>query len=286
MSRAILLRMLAALGIAAFLGACASTSGQRDAGVERMYVLYCGEGTALDQSRWSPGVNVGKPITLSNSCYLIKHAKGWMLWETGYAESLASMPDGFVTPVLTWRWRAPKTLSAQLAEIGVSPSQIARVGFSHAHPDHIGNGSLFPTATLYIQEAEYDFYLGPKGKPPAPPANYEKLRSNPTVKLKGDYDVFGDGSVMILSSPGHTPGHQSLLVRLPKSGPVLLTGDAAHFRDNWENRRVPVQNFSKEQTLESMEKLAGFAAANKAQVWINHDPAQTATLPKSPAYIE
>jgi hypothetical protein len=64
------------------------------------------------------------------------------------------------------------------------------------------------------------------------------------------------------------------------------TADAAHFRDNWDNRRAPVQNFSKEQTLESMEKLAGVAAANKAQIWINHDPAQTATLPKAPAFIQ
>jgi glyoxylase-like metal-dependent hydrolase (beta-lactamase superfamily II) len=250
-----------------------------------MYVLYCGEGTAADQSRWSPGVNVGQPITLSNSCYLIRHAQGWMLWETGFSESIAGMPD-YVTPVLTWRWRAPKTLSAQLADLGVTPDQITHLGFSHAHPDHIGNGSLFPAATLYIQKAEYDFYLGPKGKPPAAPANYEKLRSNRVVMLSGDHDVFGDGSVRILSSPGHTPGHQSLLVRLPKTGSVLLTGDAAHFQDNWDNRRVPVQNYSKEQTLESMEKLAAVATANKAQVWINHDPAQTARLPRPPAFVE
>ena len=260
----------------------------RDGVVERMYVLYCGEGTAPDMARWTPGVaaNVGKPITLTNSCYLIKHAKGWMLWETGYAESLMTMPDGNPTPVLHWRWRGSKTLSQQLAELGVAPAQINYVGFSHAHPDHIGNGSLFTAATLYIQEAEYDFYLGPKGKPPAPPANFDKLRGNPTVKLKGDYDVFGDGSVVIVSSPGHTPGHQSLLVKLPKTGPVLLTGDAVHFRDNWDTPRAPVQNFDKEATIKSVEKLRGVAAASKAQVWINHDQAQTATLAKSPAYIE
>jgi N-acyl homoserine lactone hydrolase len=278
-------KLLALLSIA-MLAACAGMSDQKPSGVERMYVLYCGEGTAPDQSRWSPGVNVGKPITLSNSCYLIKHAKGWMLWETGYSESIAAMPEGFVTPVLTWRWKAPKTLSAQLAEIGVAPTDIAYLGFSHAHPDHIGNGSLFPAATLYIQEAEYDFYLGPKGKPPAPPANYDRLRSNRTMKLNGDHDVFGDGSVVILSSPGHTPGHQSLLVQLPKTGRVLLTGDAAHFRDNWDNRRAPVQNFNKELTVQSMDRLAKVAATSKAQIWINHDPAQTATLRKSPAYIE
>ena len=277
-----------ALAGIALIAGCAGTANESDSGVQRMYVLYCGEGSAPDMARWTPGVsaNTGKPITLTNSCYLIKHAKGWMLWETGYAESLASMPNGNPTPVLHWRWSNPKTLSAQLAELGVKPEQISYVGFSHAHPDHIGNGSLFTTATLFIQDAEYNFYLSPKGKPPAAPANWSKLRDNPTVKLTGDHDVFGDGSVTILTSPGHTPGHQSLLVRLPKTGPVLLTGDAVHFRDNWDTPRAPVQNFDKEATLKSIEKLHTVAAANKAQVWINHDSAQTATLTKSPAYIE
>ena len=273
---------------AAMFAGCASTSNTAGGGVERMYVLYCGEGNSTDKARWTPGVaeNVNKPITLSNSCYLIKHAKGWMLWETGYAESLAAKPDGLAAGALHWYWRAPKTLTQQLADLGLTPNDIAYVGFSHAHPDHVGNGSLFMRATLFIQEPEYDFFLGPKGKPPAEPANWSKLRDNPTVKLHGDYDVFGDGSVTILSSRGHTPGHQSLLVKLPKTGPVLLTGDAAHFRDNWDTPRAPVQNFDKEATITSLQKLKQAADANNAQVWINHDVAQTASLKKFPGYYE
>jgi glyoxylase-like metal-dependent hydrolase (beta-lactamase superfamily II) len=280
-------RYIFSLVVAALIAGCAGTT-TRDTGVERMYVLYCGEGNAPDMSRWTPGVkaNEGKPITLSNSCYLIKHAKGWMLWETGYSESIAGNAKGYPTPVLHWYWRGPKSLTQQLADLGLSPTDISYVGFSHAHPDHIGNGSVFTRATLFIQEPEYDFYLGPKGKPPAPPANYEKLRANPTTKLHGDYDVFGDGSVTILSSPGHTPGHQSLLVKLPKTGPVLLTGDAAHFRGNWDTPRAPVQNYDKEATISSLQKLKAVAAANNAQVWINHDAAQTATLRLSPAYYD
>ena len=209
-----------------------------------------------------------------------------MLWETGYAESIASLPDGFPTPVLHWRWKSPKTLSAQLAEIGVAPGDIKYVGFSHAHPDHIGNGSLFPTATLYIQEAEYDFYIGPKGKPAAPPANWEKLRSNPTVKLKGRLRRvrrrLGDDPVLARPHAGPPVAARATA----ETGPVLLTGDAVHFRDNWDNRRAPVQNFDREQTVKSIDRLAGIAAQMKAQIWINHDPAQTATLRKSPAYID
>jgi len=268
------------------VGCAGTTTG--GSSVQRMYVLYCGEGNAPDTSRWTPGVaaNVGKPITLSNSCYLLKHAKGWMLWETGYSESIAGDAKGFPTAVLHWHWRAPKSLTQQLADLGLMPGDISYVGFSHAHPDHIGNGSLFTRATLLIQEPEYDFYLGPKGKPPAPPASYAKLRENPTTKLHGDHDVFGDGSVTILSSPGHTPGHQSLLVKLQKTGAVLLTGDAAHFRENWDTPRAPVQNYDKEATIASLQKLKAAAAANKAQVWINHDVAQTASLRKSPGYYE
>jgi N-acyl homoserine lactone hydrolase len=273
---------------AALIAGCATTSNTAGSGVERMYVLYCGEGNSTDKSRWTPGVaaNVNKPVTLSNSCYLIKHAKSWMLWETGYAESLAAKPDGLAAGALHWYWRAPRTLTQQLADLGLTPNDITYVGFSHAHPDHVGNGSLFTRAQLLVQEPEYDFYLGPKGKPPAEPANWSKLRDNPTTKLHGDYDVFGDGSVLILTSTGHTPGHQSLLVKLPKTGSVLLTGDAAHFKDNWDTPRAPVQNFDKEATITSLEKLKKAAASTNAQVWINHDVEQTATLRKSPAYYE
>jgi N-acyl homoserine lactone hydrolase len=282
-------RYFVSLFVVVLIAGCAGTgSTTRDAGVERMYVLYCGEGDAPDMSRWTPGVtaNVKKPITLSNSCYLIKHAKGWMLWETGYSESIAGNAKGYPTAVLHWYWRGPKSLTQQLADLGLTPNDISYVGFSHAHPDHIGNGGLFTRATLFIQEPEYDFYLGPKGKPPAAPANYANLRENRTTKLHGDYDVFSDGSVMILSSPGHTTGHQSLLVKLPKTGAVLLTGDAAHFRDNWDTPRAPVQNYNKEATITSLQKLKAVATANNAQVWINHDVAQTATLRISPAYYE
>jgi N-acyl homoserine lactone hydrolase len=277
---------LVTLLLAGALASCADMTAQRAGSVERMYVFYCGEGTAADRSRWSPGVDVGKPIALTNSCYLIKHTRGWLMWETGYSESIATIKDGYPTPVLHWRWRAPKNLTDQLAGIGLVPEEITHLGFSHAHPDHIGNGNLFAGGTLLIQQAEYEFYLGPKGKPPAAPANFDKLRTSNIVFLNGDFDVFGDGTLTILATPGHTPGHQSLLVKLPKTGAVLLTGDAAHFRENFDKRRSPVQNFNKEQTVKSMDKIAAVAAANKAQIWINHDVDQTAKLKMAPAYYE
>jgi glyoxylase-like metal-dependent hydrolase (beta-lactamase superfamily II) len=103
--------------------------------------------------------------------------------------------------------------------------------------------------------------------------------------LNGDYDVFGDGSVLILSTPGHTPGHQCLLVRLPDRGPVVLSGDMVHFQENWIHRRVPSRNFDKAQTSASMEKVAALLAKERAELWINHDKAQSATIPKAPEAV-
>jgi len=239
-------------------------------------------------SRWSPGVNVGKPGEFSSNCYLIRHAKGLMVCDSGINDSVAGMPEGFQRGKASPRYWLKKTFAAQLAEVGVTPAQVTHVAFSHTHGDHVGNANLFTAATLYIQQAEYDAAFGPDAvkKFNFEPANYDKLRGNRTIKLNGDYDVFGDGSVVILSTPGHTPGHQSLLVRLPKTGAVVLSGDAVHMQDNWVNRRVPSFNFSKEQSVASMEKLAGVIQESNAQLWINHDKPQSDRIPHAPAYVE
>src|SRR5512134_3886079 len=138
-----------------------------------------------------------------------------------------------------------------------------------------------------LQETEYDAIFGPTPqKFGFIPAGYEKLRTNPVVKLKGDHDVFGDGSVIIVSTPGHTPGHQSLLVRLQRTGVVILSGDLTHFQANWDARRVPGMNFNRDQTMASMEKVAALVVTEKAQFWINHDQAQSAKMPRPPAYLD
>jgi glyoxylase-like metal-dependent hydrolase (beta-lactamase superfamily II) len=171
------------------------------------------------------------------------------------------------------------TLAAQLAGIDVKPADIAWVAVSHTHGDHVGNVDLFPQSTLLIQRAELDWAFAP-GKPP--PFRLER----PTRALAGDLDVFGDGSVTILSTPGHTPGHQSLLVRLPRTGWVVLSGDLAHFRDNWDNRRVASMNTSAEQTRASLARVAQVLAEKRAQLWINHDKAQSLTQQHAPAYYD
>lgn len=269
-----------ALAVAALALSGAAASAQSDkSGVEKLYVLNCGEGTAGDISRWTPGLNEGKTMDFVDTCYLIKHAKGWFLWDTGIADSAAAMPNGLVpADPKAVTWRRPKTLAAQLEQLGVKPDDVKAMAVSHTHPDHTGNVELFPQSMLYVQKAEYD-WPGANNTPRFKP-------SHPVELLTGDKDVFGDGSVTILSTPGHTPGHQSLLVKLPKTGAVVLSGDAVHFKDNWDNRRVPSMNVDKDQSSASMQKIADTLAKDKAQLWINHDKAQRDSQKLAPEFYD
>jgi glyoxylase-like metal-dependent hydrolase (beta-lactamase superfamily II) len=248
-------------------------------GVEKLYILNCGEGVAGDISRWSPGINEGKSMDFVDNCYLIKHTQGWFLWDTGIPDAVAAMPNGLApADPKAVLWHRPKTLASQLDELGVKPSDIKAMAVSHTHPDHIGNVEMFPTAMLYVQKLEYD-WPGANNAPRFRP-------EHPVTLLQGDRDVFGDGSLTLLSTPGHTPGHQSLLVKLPNTGALVLSGDAVHFKSNWENRGVPTPNFSKEQTLASMQKLSETLSKEHAQLWINHDRAQRDSLKLSPAFYD
>ena len=269
-----------AIGLAALLGLAAiGLAEPANAGVEKLYILNCGEGVAGDISRWSPGVNEGKSMDFVDNCYLIKHSSGWFLWDTGVQDGVADMPNGLApADPKAVTWHRPKKLAAQLEQLGVKPSDIKAMAISHTHPDHIGNVEMFPDAMLYVQKAEYE-WPGANNAPRFKP-------EHPVTKLEGDRDVFGDGSLVILATPGHTPGHQSLLVRLPHTGAVILTGDAVHFKSNWENRGVPVNNFSKDQTLASMQKISDTLTKEKGQLWINHDKAQRDTLKMSPDFYD
>ena len=265
---------LAALSISA-----AAASAQTKSGVDKLYILNCGEGHVIDISRWSPGVNVGKSMDMAENCYLMHHTQGWLLWDTGVTDAIAAMPDGQAPADLrAIYWRRPKTLASQLEALGVKPAEIKYLAISHTHPDHIGNVELFPQAMLLVQKVEYEW--------PSPLGVGRFKPEHPVTKLEGDYDVFGDGSVTIIATPGHTPGHQSLLVKLPKTGAIVLSGDAVHFKDNWDNRRVPSINTDKDKTAASMQRIADVLAKEKAQLWINHDKAQTDTLKHAPEFYE
>jgi glyoxylase-like metal-dependent hydrolase (beta-lactamase superfamily II) len=247
-------------------------------GLERMYVLDCGRLIAKDQSRWTPGVGIGRPRELSNACYLFRHERGVLLWETGVPDSVVGAKEGRTSPNGAVVWFRDRTLASELASLGVKPEDVTHVAVSHTHGDHVGNVAAFPKSTLLIQKAEHEAAMAATPKP-LPEALKVEL-------LSGDRDVFGDGSLTLLSTPGHTPGHQSLLVKLPKTGALVLTGDLVHFQQMWDQRIVPPFNFDREASLASIERVRKLLAEHRAQLWIGHDADQAATFDRAPKSYE
>src|SRR5215831_15694419 len=222
--------------------------------VDRMYVIECGERTVNDISPWTPGVNVGRPGDFVDTCYLLKHADDWMLWDTGVTDALLAKASSEPNA-----WKRKSALVDDLARLGVKPDDIKYVAVSHTHPDHVGNVELFPQATLLIQKLEYE-WPNQDGSPRFNPAH-------PVKTIEGDYDIFGDGSATLIATPGHTPGHQSLLVKLRQTGAVLLSGDAVHLTENWEAKRVPSINFDKDKSAASMRRMAEIMKKYNAELW-------------------
>jgi glyoxylase-like metal-dependent hydrolase (beta-lactamase superfamily II) len=210
-------------------------------------------------------------LQLVFSCYLVKHGDQYLLWDTGHAMTMPNV--------------APKvSLIDLLAKINLKPEQINYVGISHYHADHTGQVSSFPKATLLIGKGDWDAISSPK---PAEGVNFKPfeawLKGDSKVEpVALDKDVFGDGSVIMLYTPGHTPGHHSLLVKLPQMGNVVITGDAAHFRENYDNDGVPAFNVDRAQTIASIERIKKIASNFKATVIIQHDARDIEKLPAFP----
>jgi glyoxylase-like metal-dependent hydrolase (beta-lactamase superfamily II) len=227
-----------------------------------VYVLDCGHLHLQDGARVSPNM-AGKPVDLLDSCYLIHTAQGYVLWETGAPDALATTPAPANTALVLSR---TKTLASQLAELNVKPSDLRYVMVSHMHADHSGNVDLFPTVPVLIQKAEYDAAFAEGRTPPFSP-------SHPVEKIEGDKDVFGDGALTLVSTTGHTPGHQSLLLHLQKTGWVVLAGDAVQIREQWDRWTASPTAYD-QRLAPAMRRVGELVAKYKAQVWFSHDPTQ------------
>jgi glyoxylase-like metal-dependent hydrolase (beta-lactamase superfamily II) len=258
---------------------------------QKVYRLDCGHSLANDESVWTPGENVGRSIEFSSTCWLIRRGNVWLLWDTGVPESALNNPKGRSTLPKLIVYHLDKTLTDQLAAIGLKTTDISYVALSHTHGDHIGNVRLFPNSTVLMQRAEYMWISSPDG----PNDNVNQLKALArkllgTPKhlklLVGDADVFGDGSVILVSTPGHAPGSQSLLVHLKKSGFIILSGDVAHSEENFRRNIVPSLNTDKAASIASMNKVRQMMATYKAKLFINHDKAQTDTLKLLPAFYD
>ncbi|MEA3011787.1 MAG: N-acyl homoserine lactone hydrolase [Sphingomonadales bacterium] len=242
-----------------------------------LWRLDCGEARIGNLDMFSDiFAYVGRSKTLTASCYLIRHGDRYLLWDTGFPGSLAGSTTGDESFRIIMRTR----LTDQLARIGVRPEQVTFLGISHYHDDHTGQAADFPRATLLIGAADWDVVRGrPETAARFGPWIEGQSRVEPQA---GDHDVFGDGSVIMLNTPGHTPGHHSLLVRLPRTGPVLLTGDLYHFTENFESGGVPGFNTNRADTLASMARFREIARNLRARIVIQHEPADIAKLPAFP----
>jgi len=275
-----------ALAMTAF-GAPRPSATLRERAAPDLYVqiLDCGFGEIKDVSGFSSGFDRGVSQTFVDPCYLIRHPRGVLLWDTGLPDTLAALPDGFAPLDGNIRFRVRKTLAAELAAVGVRPSDVTFLALSHMDFDHSGNANMFAGSTLLIQEAEHRAAFSDSALATQWGQYYAKLRSSKTVMLNGSHDVFGDSSVVIIAAPGHTPGHQVLLVRLPKTGPVVLSGDLWHFAKNRRLRRMPESNFDREMTFRSMDMVEALLTRTGATLWIQHDSDQYRTLPHAPASV-
>jgi glyoxylase-like metal-dependent hydrolase (beta-lactamase superfamily II) len=274
-------RVLAA--IAAFLclgGMQAPPPAQQPAPLS-LWRLDCGEFTMKQYGAFFSDTfdYPAGPKEIVGSCYLIRHGDRFMLWDTGLTDALVGNP--FDNAAQTIRLR--RSLVDQLREIGVKPEQVETIGISHWHFDHVGQAGRFPQARLLIGKGDIDLLRA------TPPVDEDSARGlahwltggGTIEEVTADKDVFGDGRVLMLELPGHTPGHYALLVRLA-SGPVLLSGDLYHFTEQVKNRGVPPFNHDRADTLASIDRFDRIARNLKAKVIIQHEAADIAKLPAFP----
>lgn len=228
----------------------------------------------------------GQSKIFSDAFYVVSHPNGTLMWDAGLPESLVAMEEPFTTPDGAFTVSRKDSVANQLESIGMTIDDIDFIALSHTHFDHSGHANVFSGATWLVQEAEYD-YITSEESQKNNADNYNAIKELTKVKkLNGDHDVFGDGTVVIKSMPGHTPGHQVLYLDLVEHGPLLLSGDMYHFYENREHQRVPIFNFDVALTKESMQAFEAFAKEKNAKVYIQHAQGDFEKLPKAPNYLK
>jgi len=261
------------LGVGAMAPPCASARAQTQPAVT-LTRLQCGTNAAPTDvgARFSDTYAYsGLMVQLTFSCYLIRHGDDYLVWDTG--NPVGSTPT------------APKTsLVDLLAQLKVTPAQVKYMAISHYHGDHTGQVGSFPQSTLLIGKSDWDALNDPKSAAASSAASFANWISGggKVEPLVGDKDVFGDGTVLMLNTPGHTPGHHSLLVKLKEMGNVLITGDLAHFHENYDSNGVPTFNTDRAASLASLDRFKKLATNLKATVIIQHDARDIGKLPAFP----
>ena len=268
------------------LGACGETTQRSAAPDIKLYAMDCGRATFSNVDMFADdGSMAGQSRDFVDPCYLIRHPNGDLIWDTGFPDAVADMPNGIDLTEMGAHIARPHKLIDQLAQLNLTPADIEFLSFSHGHDDHTGNGNLFAHATWIVDADERAYLFDARHRADARSFSaYNELEHAQTrlIEGDGDHDVFGDGSVVIVQAPGHTPGHTVLLVRLAHAGPVLLTGDMWHLAESRERRLVPRFNTDRAQTLASMDKIEALARRTGARVIRQHVPEDFDALPRFP----
>jgi glyoxylase-like metal-dependent hydrolase (beta-lactamase superfamily II) len=279
-------RKLAGTAIATALAACALAGAAQKAPKSlRLYIFDCGIIHTTTVDAYSLKTEEVRSTEMSIPCLLVAHPKGNLMWDNGDIPDSAFPPDGGAAHVGVVTQDKP--LLPQMAAAGYTPADIQYLAMSHYHGDHVANANAFAGSIWLVRKVERDRMFSDTPIPRSDPANYSQLKNSRTIFIeKDEYDVFGDGKVIIKSTPGHTPGHQSLYLKLAKTGPVVLSGDLYHYPEERSLHRLPVAEFDKDQTAASRAAMEVFLKKTGAQLWIQHDITGNAKLKKAPAYYE
>ena len=257
----------------------------------RLYVLDCGIITPANVDPYGMKPSDMAETKMVTPCFLIVHPRGSLMWDTGEIPDSAFKDGG--SPQKLNAFTVDRPLLPQLAAIGYTPANITYMALSHYHPDHVANASLFAGSTWIVQKGDRDPIFAPRpARPPAmgrvpDPKFFEGLANSKTIVLNGeDHDVFGDGTVVIKFTPGHTPGHQALYLKLAKTGNVLLSGDLYHYPEEITYKKIPSFDTDKDQTAKSRAMIEDFVKQNHAQLWIQHDYTSGIKRKIAPAFYD
>lgn len=288
------MRRLAVNGIVLLLLAIAVSCQQRAQPVVRLYVFDGGTLASADMSRYRLSTDEVGTTRMSVACFLVTHPRGVLLWDscavpdgswtpTGKPElQRLTLPDGQMREVTLTTQLLP-----QLAAAGFTPAAVTHFALSHYHWDHTANANAFAAAMWLARPVEREAMLAGTPPPLTQPATYSALRQSRVSSITSDeYDVFGDGTVVIKLAAGHTPGHQVLAVKLPHTGTIVLSGDLYHYPEERALGRIPTFEVDQAQTATSRGTIEAFLKKTGAQLWIQHDFAGNAKLRKAPEYYD
>jgi N-acyl homoserine lactone hydrolase len=254
----------------------------------KLYILDCGTISKMDPNLYGvkPEELKASDASFVSPCYLIVHSKGTLIWDVGQVPD-KDIPDNGTEVVQQDILKATRRLTTQLAALGYKPQDMTYMAMSHYHADHTANANLFAGSTWIVQQADYDMMFSDQPVRIRTPESYKDLKNAKRVTLKNaDHDVFGDGTVVVKTAPGHTPGHQMLFLKLRNFGPLLVMGDLYHLPEEKTLDRVPTFDFDAAMTRATRKRVDAFIKQSGAKAWIQHDPATNAPLKKAPQFYD